>query len=97
MKTKEELNALKKEVETANKKLVEPTEEELEQVSGGLEPSGSEADPEIDLARFNEFAERMSEQFGKEKFEPKNYGNYIFYNTYSSPQKPEQGADGSDL
>ena len=35
MKTKEELNALKAEVETVNKKLAELTEEELEQVAGG--------------------------------------------------------------
>ena len=35
MKTKEELNALKEEVETLNRKLHELTEEELEQVSGG--------------------------------------------------------------
>ena len=35
MKTKEELNALKEEVETVNKKLHELTDEELEQVSGG--------------------------------------------------------------
>ena len=35
MKTKEELNALKEEVETLNKKLRELTEEELAQVSGG--------------------------------------------------------------
>ena len=35
MKTKEELNALKEEVETINKKLHELTEEELAQVSGG--------------------------------------------------------------
>ena len=35
MKTKEELNALKVEVETVNKKLAELTEEELTQVSGG--------------------------------------------------------------
>ena len=44
MKTKEELNALKEEVETLNKKLCELTDEELEQVSGGymkvqVEPS----------------------------------------------------------
>ncbi len=37
MKTKEELNALKAEVETLNKKLAELTDEELAQVSGGLE------------------------------------------------------------
>ena len=35
MKTKEELNELKEEVETVNKKLAELTEEELAQVSGG--------------------------------------------------------------
>ena len=38
MKTKEELNALKEEVETLNKKLHELTDEELAQVSGGDEP-----------------------------------------------------------
>ena len=35
MKTKEELNALKEEVETVSKKLAELTDEELVQVSGG--------------------------------------------------------------
>ena len=35
MKTKEELNALKQEVETVNEKLQELTEEEIAQVSGG--------------------------------------------------------------
>ena len=35
MKAPEELNALKEEVETLNKKLAELTEEELAQVSGG--------------------------------------------------------------
>ena len=35
MKTKEELNELKEEVETLNKKLHELTDEELAQVTGG--------------------------------------------------------------
>lgn len=35
MKTKDELNTLKEEVETLNKKLAELTEEELKQVAGG--------------------------------------------------------------
>ena len=39
MKTKEELNALKNEVETLNKKLAELSDEELSQVSGGDAPS----------------------------------------------------------
>ena len=34
-KTKEELNALKEEVEAVNEKLAELTEEEITQVSGG--------------------------------------------------------------
>ena len=38
MKTAEELNALKEEVEILNKKLHDLTEEELAQVSGGLIP-----------------------------------------------------------
>ena len=36
MKTKEELNALKEEIEALNKKLAELSEEELEQVAGGF-------------------------------------------------------------
>ena len=40
MKTKEELNALKEDVKTLNKKLHELTDEELEQVLGGFEPGG---------------------------------------------------------
>ena len=35
-KSKEELNALKKEVEAVNEKLSELTEEELEKVNGGV-------------------------------------------------------------
>ena len=38
MKTKEELNALKEEVENVNKKLAELTDEELAIVTGGIEP-----------------------------------------------------------
>ena len=38
MKTDEELNALKEEVETVSKKLHELSEEELTQVSGGAVP-----------------------------------------------------------
>ena len=36
MKTKEELNALKEEVESLNKKLAKLTEDELAQVLGGI-------------------------------------------------------------
>ena len=50
-KTQEELNSLKEEVETLNKKLSALTEEELEQVTGGRvlgdEPRGT-INPEVD-------------------------------------------------
>ena len=39
MKTTEELNALKEEVETLNRKLAELTDEELAQVAGGVAPT----------------------------------------------------------
>lgn len=39
-KTKEELNAIKEEVETVNRKLQELTEEELELVTGGVDLPG---------------------------------------------------------
>ena len=38
MKTKEELNALKEEIEALSKKLAELNEEELAEVAGGLAP-----------------------------------------------------------
>ena len=37
MKSKEELNALKEEVETVSRKLAELTDEELTQVTGGVD------------------------------------------------------------
>ena len=40
MKTKEELNALKEEVETVSRKLAELTEEEITQVCGGVVCNG---------------------------------------------------------
>ena len=44
MKTKEELNELKEDVEAVSKKTVELTEDELAQVSGGIDiPHSSEA------------------------------------------------------
>ena len=40
MKTKEELTALKAEVETLNKRLAELSEDELKQVTGGVAGNG---------------------------------------------------------
>lgn len=37
MKSKEELNIIKEEIDALNKKLYELTDEELDQVTGGLE------------------------------------------------------------
>ena len=45
VKTQEELNALKEEVETVSKKLHELTDEELEQVSGGAYYNNGEGNP----------------------------------------------------
>ena len=45
MKSKEELNALKEEVEALNRKLHELTDDELSQVTGGA--SAIEADPTL--------------------------------------------------
>ena len=44
MKTKEELNALKEEVEALNKKLAELSEDELKQINGGFIPPLPRAD-----------------------------------------------------
>ena len=56
MKTKAELNALKEEVETLNKKLHELTEEELAQVSGGVF-GGNVVEPTDDGAPVDPIAE----------------------------------------
>ena len=53
MKSKEELNALKEEIENLNQKLAELTEEELTQVSGGFEP-GSYSQAKIPVFRIEE-------------------------------------------
>ena len=47
MKTKEELNALKEEVETVSRKLHELTDEELAQVTGGNVPCVDELTDEL--------------------------------------------------
>ena len=44
MKTNEELNALRNEVEALNKKLAELTEEELQMVTGGCAPDALTVD-----------------------------------------------------
>ena len=49
MKSKEELNALKEEVETVNRKPAELTEEELLQVTGGISNEGGLVIPTIVL------------------------------------------------
>ncbi len=43
MKTKEELNELKREVETLNQKLAELSEDELAEVTGGMQGSAIES------------------------------------------------------
>ena len=50
MKTKEELNAIKVEIETISEKLGELTEEELNQVTGGYKKGGRIPSPFNDIA-----------------------------------------------
>ena len=57
MKTKEELDAIKEEVETVNKKLYELNDEELEQVTGGK----SEEHQEPEYTSEIEFPVKMDE------------------------------------
>ena len=52
MKTKEELIALKEEVETVSRKLAELTEEELKQVTGGVNFIIPEDDPHYAPERY---------------------------------------------
>ena len=47
MKTKEELTALKEEIESVNKKLAELSEGELQSVTGGARPNEEEIDGEV--------------------------------------------------
>ena len=73
MKTKEELNEIKEEVETLNRKLAELTDEELEQVTGGrsgrlgaLETTGS--NPYSDTFKTNEKTKKYEHSFYKDTF-----------------------------
>lgn len=51
MKTKEELSAIKEEVDALNRKLAELTEEELAEVAGGAAP-GTEQNMQGNIAGF---------------------------------------------
>ena len=53
MKTKEELNALREEVEALSKKLAELSEEELKEVAGGLAPGRRYWGKKLDSGSFN--------------------------------------------
>ena len=62
MKTKEELNALKKEVEAVGEKLRELTDEELKQVVGG--GTGSEWSQDISLAELRDIRFEIGYKLG---------------------------------
>lgn len=53
MKTKEELNNLKREVEALNTKLAELTEDELKQVIGGVDFSYDRPDKEYEFHNYS--------------------------------------------
>ena len=66
MKTQEELNALKEEVEALNQKLSELTDDELEQVSSGNAPDALPFLPDGDaLNRLDPHRRRRPEQARK--------------------------------
>ena len=72
MKTKEELNALKNEVEVLNQKLSTLTEEELEQVTGGnieqeikdLAKQHFQIEEEVSGEKFKDFLEKYARYYG---------------------------------
>ena len=76
MKTKEELNAIKTEVETLSKKLAELTEEELAQVSGGaMQSIGMKINSSSDDPSGYQISERMRVQIrsrDQANFNPQN-------------------------
>ena len=65
MKTKEELNALKEEVEALNKKLAELTAEEMEQVTGGNSGIPTKSCPILEkwLMIKNDFSDEEKKKF----------------------------------
>lgn len=76
MKTKEELNALKEEVETLNKKLAELNEEELAQVSGGA-GGGNNNCVWILANGFDSGYDTVWEKSGDEVENPLEAGTYV--------------------
>ena len=67
-KTKEELNAIKEEVETVNKKLQELTPEEIAQVSGGIGASVCIKHIETDVELGSESVKQKYPAFDPKKF-----------------------------
>ena len=70
-KTKEELNALKEEFETVNKKLVELSEDELKQVTGG------NAGSDIEGLRFSGKQVPLPEAKSKKEIDGGYAGNIV--------------------
>lgn len=66
MKTKEELNTLKEEIEALNKKLAELSEDEMEQVTGGVVKSPKIFSPLLRLNNPELDLERGSKNYAKD-------------------------------
>ena len=64
MKTKEELNALKEEAETLNKKLAELSEEELKQIAGGSFRISEQHDNEFGPYRYHNIKTKDDSELG---------------------------------
>ena len=98
MKTKEELNALKEEVEALNKKLAELTAEEMEQVTGGNSGIPSTSCPILEKwlmiknyltdERKKEFIQRQIHHcYDPNKTDGRPCDNCDFFKTYQAIKK----------
>lgn len=79
MKTPEELNALKNEVDTLNKKLAELSEEELEQVTGGNAVASTPVSASQTTCLYSSFTSRGYDPIDVNK--PQSCGNCRSYNS----------------
>ena len=90
MKTKEELNALKEEVETVSRKLHELTEEELAQVSGGIVPPSQREDlPERTAPLYVELGDDwdLETPHWEDKIDVKEPGHYSIQHVITGEDK----------
>ncbi len=81
MKTKDELNALKKEIETMNMKLAELNEDELQQVIGGLDYNLPKKNPDERYVMKATAPSNLGIEFDMPEGNPNQYDIHIYKNT----------------